>query len=123
MSWPGTADVLVEKRRRPSTPGYAMVEGERGDDEHTRPVGGCRVAGDRACRLDPVGAGQRSAADDLLRGSDPEFFEQVCLAPRPGHELVEVPGVQPPVRVRQRSQGTPAGRLAFHAQPEQSRWS
>ena len=43
---------------------------------------------------------QRSGADDLLRGSDPEFFEQVCLAPRPGHELVEVPGVQPPVRVR-----------------------
>lgn len=44
--------------------------------------------------------GQRSGPDDLLRGPDPEFFEQVCLAPRPGHELVEVPGVQPPVRVR-----------------------
>jgi hypothetical protein len=44
--------------------------------------------------------GQRSRADDLLRGSDPKFFEQVCLATRPGHELVEVPGVQPPVRVR-----------------------
>ena len=79
---------------------YAMVEGKRGDDEHMRPVGGCAVAGDRACRLDSVGAGQRSGADNLLRGPDPEFFELVCLAPRPGHELVEVPGVKPPVRVR-----------------------
>jgi hypothetical protein len=33
---------------------------------------------------DSVGAGQRSGADDLLGGSDPEFFEQVCLTPRPG---------------------------------------
>jgi short chain dehydrogenase len=49
-------------------------------------------------RREPTG--QRSGADDLLRGSDPKFFEQVCLAPRPGHELVEVPGIQPPVRVR-----------------------
>ena len=64
-------------------------------------------------------AGWRSGADDLLRGPDPEFFEQVRLAPRPGHELVEVPGVQPPVGVRQRPQGAPACCLAFDAQPEQ----
>ena len=59
--------------------------------------------------------GRRSGADDLLRGPDPEFFEQVCLAPRPGHELVELLGVQPHVRVRQRPQGAPACRLAFYA--------
>jgi hypothetical protein len=58
------------------------------------------IAGDRACRLGSVGAGQRSGTHDLPRGSDPEFFEQVCLAPRPGDELVEVPWVQPPVGVR-----------------------
>jgi hypothetical protein len=91
--------------RKPETPAFnawctQMAAGERGDDEHGRPVGGCAVAGDRACGLDSVSAGRRSGADDLLRGSDPEFFEQVCLAPRPGHELVEVPGVKPPVRVR-----------------------
>ena len=48
----------------------------------------------------PQLTGRRSGADDLLRGPDPEFFELVCLTPRPGHELVEVPGVKPPVRVR-----------------------
>src|SRR5580704_6356114 len=67
----------------------------------------------------PQLTGRRSGADDLLRGPDPEFFELVCLTPRPGHELVELLGVQSHVRVRQRPQGTPACRLAFHAQPEQ----
>jgi hypothetical protein len=37
--------------------------------------------------------GRRSGADDLLRGPDPEFFEQVGLAARPGQELVELLGV------------------------------
>jgi Haloacid dehalogenase-like hydrolase len=100
---------------RPSSPG---IRNGRGRTRRQRAPTACRrvrVVGDRVCRLDSVGAGQRSGTDDLLRSPDPEFFEQVCLAPRPGNELVEVPGVQPPVGVRERPQGTPACCLAFYA--------
>ena len=109
-------------RRRDPRPCADPGPGQEGLRPPDRPRPGCGRPLQRAAPGSTAFwelTGRRSGADDLLRGPDPEFFEQVCLAPRPGHELVELPGVQPPVRVRQRPQGTPACCLAFDAQPEQ----
>lgn len=47
--------------------------------------------------------------DDAVCGADPELFELIGLAPGPGDELVQAPGVEPRVGVRLSAQRAPAG--------------
>ena len=58
-------------------------------------------------------------AGRLVGGAYPQVLEKASLSPGPGDELVQVPWVEPRVRVRQGRQGAPARGLALHAEPQQ----